>query len=220
MTLSIVSRDPKTGEFGIATASASLAVGAIVPHAMAGVGAIATQGYSSNPTYGPDGLALLAAGQSAEAAVEALTHADEGRERRQLAVVDSLGRTAAWTGDENLPAMGHVCRADFTVAGNMLASEGVLEAMTTTFSTSGDGCLAERLLRALRAGDVAGGDRRGRQSAAIRVFDRERYARVDLRADDAPDPVGELFRLYDLFKDPAFTAFRNRLPTHVAPHRS
>jgi len=220
MTLSIVARDPETGEFGAATASASLAVGAIVPHAMADVGAVATQGYSSNPTYGPDGLALLADGRSAEVVVKTLTRVDEGRERRQVVVVDALGRTAARTGGDNLPAMGHICRPDFAVAGNMLAGEAVLEAMAAAFSKAEDETLAERLLRALRAGDAAGGDRRGRQSAAIRVFGRERYALVDLRADDAPDPVADLFRLHALSREPAVTAFRDRLPTRDAPHRS
>jgi len=220
MTLSIVARDPATGAFGVATASASLAVGAIVPHARAGVGAIATQGYSTNPTYGPDGLDLLAACGAAASVITALSEADEGRSRRQLVAIDSVGRTAAWTGEGNVPAMGHLCYEGFAVAGNMLAGEGVLAAMAGAYAAAPDGTFTERLLRAIRAGDRQGGDRRGRQSAALCVFGHERYALVDLRADDADDPIAELFRLYALSKDPGFVAFRNRLPTRDTPHRS
>lgn len=198
-TFSIVGFDPETGDLGVAVQSKFFAVGAVVPWARAGVGAVATQSFA-NTSYGPDGLALLATGSSPQEAVEALIAADEDRQRRQVGVVDAAGRSASFTGDACLAWAGGRTGEHYAAQGNLLAGPGVVDAMAETFeATSGD--LAERLMAALAAGQAAGGDARGRQSAALLVVREgggyaqlnDRY--IDLRVDDHPTPIAELRRL-------------------------
>lgn len=203
-TFSIVALDPRTGEVGVAVASKFLAVGAVVPWARAGVGAVATQAWA-NLSYGPDGLRLLEQGLAADEVVARLVDADEQREHRQLGVVDARGRAAAWTGRECLEWAGHQTGEGFTCQGNILAGPEVVAAMAETFART-DGALPERLVAALAAGEAAGGDRRGRQSAALYVAKErgayggvlDRY--VDLRVDDSGRPVDELRRLLELHR--------------------
>lgn len=220
MTYSLVARDHKTGKFGVATATGLLAVGALVPHVMGGVGAVATQGYSTNPFYGPDGLALLHQGLSAKDTVHRLTQGDEGRDSRQLIVLDRAGDTAGWTGAGNIDEKRHICRSSCAVAGNMLANAGIVEVMADTYLKNEDAPFCERLLGALKAGADMGGDLRRQQSAALLIAGDEGYATIDLRVDDHADPVKELMRLSRLAQEPRFTAFMNRIPTRSAPHRS
>jgi uncharacterized Ntn-hydrolase superfamily protein len=203
LTFSIVGFDPGRGDWGVAVASKFPAVGAVVPFARAGVGAIATQAWA-NVAYGPDGLGMLAAGRSAEQAVAALTTADEGRDQRQVGVVDTTGVGASFTGDRCMPWAGHVVGEGFTCQGNILAGPEVVEAMAGAFvETEGD--LVDRLLAALDAGDEAGGDRRGKQSAAVLVaragggYDGRSDRYVDLRVDDHPEPVRELHRIFEVY---------------------
>src|SRR4051794_6998865 len=166
-TFSIVARDPRNGDLGVAVQSKFLAVGAIVPWARAKTGAIATQALA-NLAYGPDGLALLAQGHSAEAVLEELLAADADREQRQIGIVDDEGEAVAHTGSGCFGWAGHQTGDGFTCQGNVLAGAGVLEAMASRFVET-EGELAERLLAAITAGQQAGGDRRGRQSAALYV---------------------------------------------------
>lgn len=203
-TFSIVARDLKTGELGVAVASKFLAVGAAVPWARAGAGAIATQAWA-NLSYGPDGLALLEQDSPAAEVVQQLTAADSGRDQRQLGVVDAAGRAAAWTGRECLPWAGHLLGDGYTCQGNILTGEQVLAAMAGAFEQT-RGALPERLAAALAAGQAAGGDSRGQESAALYVVKEkgsyggytDRY--IDLRVDDHPAPVDELRRLLELHR--------------------
>jgi uncharacterized Ntn-hydrolase superfamily protein len=203
-TFSIVALNRQTGEFGVAVASKFLAVGAVVPWARAGVGALATQA-RANLSFGPDGLQRLAEGAAADQVVEHLTAGDEGREHRQLGVVDGQGRTAAWTGGECLNWAGHRGGDGFTCQGNILASPAVVEAMAEFFQRT-EGEFPERLVAALEAGQGAGGDSRGQQSAALLVVKEkgsyggylDRY--IDLRVDDHPTPIVELRKLLDLHR--------------------
>jgi uncharacterized Ntn-hydrolase superfamily protein len=198
-TFSIVAFDPKTGDLGVAVASRVLAVGAVVPYAQAGVGAIATQAFA-NTTYGPKGLALLRKGLTPEQVLKRLLAEDKDREHRQVGIVDAKGRAIAFTGKKCLPWAGHLVGKGYAVQGNILAGEQVVKAMAQAFENT-KGELAERLMAALEAGESAGGDARGKQSAALLVvrkgggyggFD-DRY--IDLRVDDHPEPVKELRRL-------------------------
>ena len=201
-TYSIAACDLEAGQWGVATQSKFLAVGSVVPWAEPQVGAIATQAYA-NPRYGPDGLALLREGLSAEEVVERLTSADDGHDHRQLGVVDRKGGSATFTGRECLDwAGGHTGRC-YAAQGNILVSAETVEAMATTFEAS-SGPLVERLLDCLDAAQAAGGDRRGQQSAAILVVEKEGgYAKlsdvvVELRVEDHERPLEELRRLYRL----------------------
>lgn len=204
MTYSLVALDRDGATLGAVTASRYLAVGATVPGVAAGGGALVTQAHT-NTRYRAGGLGLLRSGVPAQEVVDSLVAADPGRDRRQLAVVDAAGRAAAWTGRSCTGAAGHLLGDGYAVAGNVLAGESVLDAMAEAF-TAAPGRLAERLLLALAAGEEAGGDRRGRQSAALLVLGAEdpgvlrTPARVDLRVDDAGDPVGELRRLLELHR--------------------
>ncbi|MCL6517524.1 DUF1028 domain-containing protein [Alicyclobacillus sp.] len=201
-TFSIIGFDPATQTWGIAVQSKFLAVGALVPWAKAGVGAIATQSWA-NTAYGPQGLALLEEGLHPAEVVERLTQDDEHRDLRQFAVMDRHGNTAAYTGKRCFQWAGHVNGQNFSCQGNILVSEATVTAMAESFQHSA-GSLAERLLRALRAAQEAGGDSRGKQSAALYVVREgagyggynDRY--IDLRVDDHPDPIAELERLYGL----------------------
>ncbi|MGZ4121799.1 MAG: DUF1028 domain-containing protein [Tumebacillaceae bacterium] len=197
-TFSIVARDPVNGRFGVAVTTKAFAVGSLCPFAKAGVGAIATQA-RVNPTLGPKGLRLLEHGLSAEEVLQELLANDPGREFRQLGIVDKYGRTAAWTGSEANEAKGHIIGDNFTVQGNLLVGGAVLQAVAATFSAS-NAPFEERLIKALEAGQHAGGDKRGKQSAALLVVDTEDFPFVDIRVDDNPEPLKELRRLYDIHK--------------------
>lgn len=204
MTFSIVARDPANGDVGAAVASKFLAVGAVVPWVRAGAGAIATQSLA-NLSFGPNGLDLLAGGQDAETTLARLLDADDGREQRQVGIVDKRGGAATFTGNACHTWAGGVTGPGFAAQGNILAGPQVVEALAQTFRST-EGELAERLLAALAAGDATGGDRRGRQSAALYVARLggsyggflDRY--VDLRVDDHHAPVAELERLLRLHR--------------------
>jgi uncharacterized Ntn-hydrolase superfamily protein len=194
MTWSIVARDPATGAFGVAVTTKFFAVGALCPHAMSGVGALATQALI-NPTFGPRGLRMLSDELPASEVVRWLIASDDGREARQLQVVDRDGNTAAYTGAACIGWCGHKTGQGFSVAGNMLAGESVVEATFTAFATSSKP-FAERFLDALDAGQAEGGDKRGKQSAALIVHTDQDYPALSLRVDDHAEPLAELRRLY------------------------
>jgi uncharacterized Ntn-hydrolase superfamily protein len=202
VTFSIVARDPETGDLGIAVASKFLAVGAVVPHARAGVGAVATQS-AANVLYGRDGLALLADGVSAEDAALRLTDADDGRNHRQLGMVDAHGGSATYSGAGCIDWAGGLTAENLACQGNILTGSDVVEALFETF-TAGGAAFPELLLRALKAADERGGDKRGRESAALLVVrenggyggNNDRW--IDLRVDDHPAPIEELKRLLEL----------------------
>lgn len=193
-TFSIVARDPATGDLGIAVATARPNVGSLVPWASRR-GAIATQA-RVNTELGRQGLALLDAGVRLDAALGALLEADEDRARRQVHAIDAAGRTFAHTGSECVAWCGHERGTDFSVAGNMLAGPPVIGAMASAFRRTAALPLVERVLLALEAGQEAGGDKRGKQSAALLVTSAEPRMFHNLRVDDAADPVTELRRLY------------------------
>ncbi len=203
MTFSIVAADPGAGDWGVAVASKFPAVGAVVPWARAGAGAVATQSWA-NTDYGPAGLRLMGEGLSAQETLARLVEGDEGRDQRQVGLVDAAGRPATFTGPGCLPWAGGRTGEGYACQGNILAGEEVVAAMARAFEAS-PGDLVDRLLAALAAGDAAGGDRRGRQSAALLVVREgggyegrnDRY--VDLRVDDHPDPVGELRRVFEVY---------------------
>src|SRR6187455_1306886 len=200
-TYSICACDLDAGQWGVATQSKFLAVGSVVPWAAPHVGAIATQSYA-NPRYGPAGLELLREGLSAEEVVERLTAADGDRAHRQLGVVDGEGRAATFTGDECHAWAGGRTGSGYAAQGNILVSGATVDALAETFEATGGRPLAERLLDCLDAAEAAGGDSRGRQSAALLVVERDGgYANlsdvlVDLRVDEHPDPLVELRRIY------------------------
>ena len=215
MTFSIVAWDEVTGQTGVAVSTKFLAVGSLCPFPRSGVGAVATQAFV-NPTFGPRGLALLEQGIGVEDVVSILIKSDEGREHRQLHLVDSKGNTAGFTGNETVDWAGHKCFPYFSVAGNMLANGRVIEAMAEAYQANMDQPLAERFLRALEAGQAAGGDKRGRQSAAMTIMGKEVYADVEFRVDDHPDPVVELRRIYEEAKK-EYMVFQGFLATAANP---
>ena len=202
-TYSICACDLAAGQWGVATQSKFLAVGSVVPWAAPHIGAIATQSYA-NPRYGPEGLELLREGFSAEDVVERLTAADGERALRQLGIVDGEGRTATFTGEECHAWAGGRTGSGYAAQGNILVSGDTVDALAETFEATGGRPLAERLLDCLDAAEAAGGDSRGRQSAALLVVERDAgYASlsdtlVDLRVDDHPDPLVELRRIHRL----------------------
>jgi len=205
-TYSIVACDLEAEQWGVATQSKFLAVGSVVPWAEANVGAVATQSYA-NPSYGPDGLRLLREGLSAEDTVARLTDADEGRDQRQLGIVDGRGEAATYTGTGCHGWAGGRTGPCFAAQGNILVSAATVDALAESFEASAGKALAERLLDCLDAAEAAGGDSRGRQSAALLVVERGGgYAGlsdslVDLRVDDAEDPLAELRRIHRLHHD-------------------
>ena len=204
MTFSIVARDPLTGELGVAVESKFLAVGAVVPWAKAGVGAIATQAWA-NTSYGPRGLELLASGLSAHEVVTQLTGEDTGQAQRQVGVIGVSGESATFTGDQCFPWAGGHVGEHYTCQGNILVGEETVLAMARTFEQMA-GHLCDRLVAALAAGQAAGGDSRGQQSAALLVVREgggysgfnDRF--IDLRVDDHPRPIDELHRILQLHK--------------------
>lgn len=207
-TFSIVAYDPKTGDLGVAVESKYFGVGSVVPWAKAGVGAVATQS-RAKVSFGPDGLVAMAAGKAAPDVLKDLLAADEYREVRQVGMIDAQGRAAAHTGKECLVWAGHRVGENFTVQGNLLAGEEVVADMAAAFERarkSGEGELGEWLMAALEAGQAAGGDRRGQQSAALLVVranggpggDNDRY--IDLRVEDHREPIVELRRLLKMHR--------------------
>jgi uncharacterized Ntn-hydrolase superfamily protein len=194
MTWSILARDAQ-GRFGVAIASRFFAVGALTVHTRRGVGALSTQALM-NPLYGPRGMDLLAQGRTPREVIAEVTAADSGREQRQLHVLPAQGGPAAWTGSACIAWCGHRLGEDFSVAGNMLAGPQVVEATAEAFRATEGRDLAERLLAALAAGEAAGGDKRGKQAAALRIQGDEDYPQLDIRVDDHEEPVRELQRLY------------------------
>jgi uncharacterized Ntn-hydrolase superfamily protein len=215
MTWSIVARDPASGAFGVAVTTKFFAVGALCPHAASGVGALATQALI-NPTFGPRGLRLLREGVAASVIIETLLAGDQGRETRQIHVLDAAGRNAAHTGRDCVGWCGHLLRAGFSVAGNMLAGPRVVEDTATAYEASGHFPFAERLITALDAGQAAGGDKRGKQSAALKIYAGEEYPWLDMRVDDDAEPLVELRRLYEEARR-MFLTFARFLPTKSDP---
>lgn len=198
MTFSIAARCPETGMVGVAVSTALLCVGQLVPFPRAGVGAIATQSFV-NPYLGLRGLDYLAEGTDAAAVRNRLAEEDAGRTLRQFSVVDRDGNSAAYTGADCVLWCGHRTGNGYAVAGNMLVGEETVTAMADAYEAARDQPFGERLMLALEAGQAAGGDKRGRQSAAMKVMDTEDYPTIDLRVDDHPDPVVELRRLWGLY---------------------
>lgn len=196
-TFSIVARCSQTGQLGGAVSTAVPAVGSICPFVQAGTGAIASQSWV-NPYLAIDGLACLSAGASAEAALDQVLAGDVGRDLRQVGVVDAIGRAAAWTGADCTAWCGHRTGPGYAVQGNMLAGEAVIADMETAFLSAAGESLAERLMRALEAGQAAGGDKRGKQSAALKVYEHEAYPWLDVRVDDHAMPVAELRRVFSI----------------------
>jgi len=203
-TFSIVAYDAESGEWGVGVASRVLAVGYIVPWAEAGVGAIATQALAKI-AYGPDGLELLRQGLPPEEVLSRLLAADEGREQRQLGVVDAAGNVAAFTGTKTIAWSGHRTGPGYSIQGNILVGEEVLAEMERAYLGT-EGPLARRLVEALKAGEAAGGDSRGKESAALLVvrtaggYQGKTDRMVDVRVDDHAEPVAELTRIYDLWE--------------------
>ncbi len=222
MTFSIVAWDPKTGMTGVAVATKHLAVGALVPHAKAGVGAIATQA-QTNPLLGIWGLRLLESRMAAESGshlkvpvgdvLDVLLQNDEERDHRQVHLVDHRGHTAAWTGRHCVDWAGHLTEQNFAVAGNMLVGEQVLHAMADAFQRHQSRSFGDRLLCALEAGEAAGGDKRGRQSAALYVVQEESYPYLDLRVDNHANPIAELRTLFMEAHKDYYQSFRKTMPS-------
>lgn len=202
-TFSIVARCPETLALGISVSSASIAVGSAVPHVETNVGALAVQGYT-NFFHGVEGLRLLRSGFPPEAVINALLERDQLREKRQISIIDPFGRKAAFTGRETSWWKGHIAGRDCIAAGNALTSGAVLEAMVDAFEKSEGEWLAERLMRALEAGQEAGGDRRGNLSAALLVAEREPIHEsrptIDLRVDLDSEPIKKLRRIFEAYK--------------------
>lgn len=217
-TFSVVGFDPATGDLGVAVQSKFFGVGSVVPWAKAKVGAIATQSYA-NVAYGPDGLALLASGRSAKETLKQLTDVDDRRDSRQAGIVDAKGVSASFTGAKCNAWAGHREGTNFCVQGNILASEDVVKAMAAAFETARlvEGSeLADWLMASLEAGQAAGGDSRGKQSAALLVVrEKSGYGNVndryiDLRVEDHPEPIIELSRLLEMHKKFYAGAHKNR----------
>jgi uncharacterized Ntn-hydrolase superfamily protein len=199
MTWSIVARDRETGLFGIAVTTRAFAVGAICPHASRH-GAISTQALS-NPTYGPRGLRLLEEGIPAPKVLDLLIDLDKGRDARQLHIIDASGVNAAWTGTDCIEWAGQIVDEHVSVAGNMLVGPKVIEETFDTYAKNDSLPFVERLLLALDAGQAAGGDKRGKQSAAILIHGDDCYPRLSMRVDDHPEPLEELRRLYGVAQE-------------------
>jgi uncharacterized Ntn-hydrolase superfamily protein len=215
MTWSIIARDSATGQFGIAVATRFFAVGARVPHIAARVGGIATQALV-NPYYGIDGLKLLREGRKPREVVATLIAADAGRESRQLHIMDAGGNIASHTGSDCVDWCGHIEGNGFSMAGNMLAGARVLDDTAKAYLANERLPFAQRLIAAMRSGEAAGGDKRGRQSAALLIHGEEEWSALDLRVDDHADPLTELERLEQVSRE-RWVHFRKFLPTRKNP---
>jgi uncharacterized Ntn-hydrolase superfamily protein len=214
VTWSIVARDAD-GAFGVAVASRFFAVGALCPSARSGIGALSTQALV-NPGYGPRGLDLLEQGVTAADSLARLVAGDEGREHRQLHLIDRAGQSAGHTGALCVDWCGHRAHDGFSVAGNMLSGPRVLDDTARAYQAHAAAPFAERLLAAMAAGDAAGGDKRGKQAAALLICTTEIYAFLDLRVDDHPDPIAELKRLYKVSLE-RYQPFLACLPSVARP---
>ena len=196
-TFSIVAHCSRTGMLGVAVSTAVPAVGSLCPYVRAGVGAVSTQSWV-NPYLAIEALDLMEQGKSGPKALGEVLVRDASKESRQIGVVDAQGRAAAWSGESCTPWFGHIVEDHFAVQGNMLVGEPTITEMAKAFRASESFDLAERLLLALEAGQAAGGDKRGKQSAALKVYHTEDYAWLDLRVDDHPHPVAELRRVFSV----------------------
>ena len=214
MTWSILVRDPATGALGAAVASRFFAVGALCIHVEGGVAALATQALV-NPLYPIGAMARLRASEGPDAVLASLIRADLGASHRQFHILDAAGRIAQYTGTECVAWSGNVRGQDVSVAGNMLAGSQTVQRTMEAYLTS-SGPLAERLLAAMQAGEAAGGDKRGKQSAALKICTRDPYPDLDIRADDHPDPLAELHRLYRVSLE-RHAVFRRFLPGRDNP---
>jgi uncharacterized Ntn-hydrolase superfamily protein len=215
MTWSIVAKDSETGQFGIAVATRFFAVGARVPFIAAGFGAIATQALV-NPYYGIDGVKLLREGKSPQDIVAILIAADSGHAHRQLHIMDAGDRIAAHTGAECVDWCGHLAGDGVSIAGNMLAGPRVLDDTAAAYRANAALPFARRLIAALQAGEAAGGDKRGRQSAALLIHGAEEWSALDLRVDDHPDPLGEIARLEAVSRE-RWVPFSRFMPSRANP---
>jgi uncharacterized Ntn-hydrolase superfamily protein len=200
MTWSIIARDKNTGQFGIAVATRFFAVGAVVPHLKSRVGAIATQALV-NLFYGTNGLRLLEQGVSAKAVVEMVIAADAGRDQRQVHAIDAHGGAAAHTGKSCIGWCGHLAGDNFSVAGNMLAGARVIKDTAAAYAKNAALSFPRRLIAAMRAGEAAGGDKRGKQSAALTICGEEEWPDLNLRVDDHAEPLAELERLESVSRE-------------------
>lgn len=216
MTWSIIAKDAATGRVGIVVATKFFAVGSTVPYIRTGVGAVASQAFI-NPYYGPRGLALLSAGASAADAIKLLTTADEGRDNRQVHAMDRDGKIEAFTGAKCIDWCGHTVRDGYSVAGNMLAGPAVIEDTANEYATRSELPFARRLIAAMLAGERTGGDKRGKQSAALLIHDEEEYPLLDLRVDDHADPLAEVARLEGVARE-RWVHFRRLMPRAAEPH--
>jgi len=215
MTWSIIARGPATGEFGIAVATRFFAVGALVPHIAPGIGAVATQALV-NPYYGIDGVSLLRAGGAPCDVLENLIAADPGHDSRQVHIMDTGGRIAAYTGSACVDWCGHIKGDGFSIAGNMLAGARVLDDTAKAYLANEKLPFAQRLIVAMHAGEAAGGDKRGKQSAALLIHGEEEWPALDLRVDDHADPLAELERLEQVSRE-RWVHFRTYLPSRSNP---
>ena len=215
MTWSIIARDTASGAFGIAVATKFFAVGARVPFIAAGVGGIATQALI-NSFYGVEGLALLRGGMAPEEIIRTVIAHDHGREHRQVHILDASGRIGAHTGSECVDWCGHKAGQGFSLAGNMLAGSRVLDDTGAAYEARAALPFPRRLIAAMRAGEAAGGDKRGKQSAALLIYGEEAWADLDLRVDDHPDPLAELERLEAVSRE-RYVLFRPFMPTKRNP---
>ncbi|WP_298255976.1 DUF1028 domain-containing protein [Bradyrhizobium sp.] len=215
MTWSIIAKDNATGQIGIAVATKFFAVGARVPHIAPGVGGIATQALV-NPYYGIDGLKLLREGRFPRDVIETLVASDAGHASRQVHIMDAKGQIAAFTGKDCVDWCGHLEGDGYSIAGNMLAGARVLNETATAYVANIGLPFTRRLIAALRAGEAAGGDKRGKQSAALLIYGEEEWSNLDLRVDDHVDPLAELERLEAVSRE-RWVHFRKCLPTRKNP---
>lgn len=211
MTYSIVAKDPATGQYGVAVASRFFAVGALVPHIRGGKCAVATQAFV-NPLWGVEAADRMAAGEAAADVLADLVARDGGQKQRQAHMIDAQGRSAAFTGEDCIDWCGHLIGDGVSVAGNMLAGEAVIADTLAAYNAHAGLPFVERLLTAMEAGEAAGGDKRGKQSAALCIHRTEDYPWLDIRADDHPDPLAELRRLYDVAQE-RFLHVAETMPT-------
>lgn len=215
-TFSVAARCPRSGQLGVAISTALPAVGGYCSFIEPGVGAVATQSWT-NPYLAVDALAALKAGATAQEALEAVLAGDEERDLRQLGLADAAGATAVWTGGACTAWAGHLQGAGYSVQGNMLVGAETVEAMARAMEARQQEALADRLVAALQAGQDAGGDKRGKQSAAVKLYGAEAYPLLDLRVDDHAQPVAELARLHDLAKV-QLQPFLDSLPRRKGGH--
>lgn len=216
MTWSIVARDPATGAFAVAVTTRFFAVGAICPFGMAGVGAVSSQAFM-NPMYGPRAIRMMQDQIAPQHAVAAITGSDNGRDHRQLHMIDAIGRIGAFTGSLCIDWAGQVQAENVSVAGNMLAGPQVVEKTLATYLARSEAPFVTRLLDALDAGEDAGGDKRGRQSAALKIWISEEYPWLDIRVDDHAEPLAELRRLYAVAQE-RYLFVMQVVPTRANPN--